>query len=145
MVDIQTEILIDRPREAVAAFSGDPANAPQWYVNISSAGWQTGAGLAVGARIAFSAAFLGRNLSYVYEVVELVPGQKLVMRTAQGPFPMQTTYTWSSVDPNTTRMTLRNDGKPSGFSKLLAPLVGVTMRAANTKDLKNLKRILESS
>ena len=42
----------------------------------------------------FVARFLGRRLAYTYEVVDLVPGERLVMRTADGPFPMETTYTW---------------------------------------------------
>ena len=66
------------------------------------------------------------------------------MRTAEGPFPMETTYTWTAINQNTTKMTLRNQGNPAGFSKLFAPFVAAMMRKANVKDLKNIKRILES-
>jgi hypothetical protein len=65
------------------------------------------------------------------------------MRTAQGPFPMETTYTWSVVNMEQTRMTLRNAGQPSGFSRLFAPFMATMMRRANNKDLKKLKEILE--
>jgi hypothetical protein len=99
--------------------------------------------VAVGSRLDFVARFLGRRLAYTYEVVELAPGERLVMRTAQGPFPMETTYTWQSPDPSRTRMTLRNRGEPAGFAKVTAPMMAASIRRANQKDLANLKRILE--
>ena len=93
--------------------------------------------------MAFVATFLGRTLSYTYEVVELVAGERLTMRTAEGPFPMVTTYTWTSLAPDQTRMTLRNTGTPSGFAAVATPLIAASMRHAMTKDLVALQRILE--
>jgi uncharacterized protein YndB with AHSA1/START domain len=142
-VDILTEATIARPREVVAAFAGDPSNAPRWYVNIRSVEWEGEPRVALGAKAAFVAQFLGRRLAYIYEIVELVPGERLVMRTAEGPFPMETTYTWADV-PGGTHMTLRNRGEPAGFSKLVAPLMAVAMRRAMTKDLASLKALLEA-
>lgn len=143
-VDVLTEIVIDRPCAEVAAYAGDPSNAPQWYVNIDSVVWRTAEPVAVGSQVDFVARFLGRRLAYTYEVVELVPGERLVMRTAQGPFPMETAYTWQPVQPGKTRMTLRNRGEPSGFAKVTAPVMAASIRRANQKDLANLKRILEA-
>lgn len=144
-VDVLTEIVIDVPCERVAAYAGDPTNAPSWYVNIKSVDWQTPPPPAVGSRMDFVAQFLGRRLAYTYEIVDLVPGERLVMRTAQGPFPMETTYTWEPVAADRTRMTLRNRGEPAGFSKIAAPAMAAAMRRANHKDLAALKRILESA
>ena len=143
-VDVLTEITIMRPREQVAAFAADPDNAPAWYVNIKSVKWRSARPLAVGSRIAFVAQFLGRRLEYTYEITELVPGSRLVMRTAEGPFPMETTYTWEPVAKGGTRMTLRNRGAPAGFSRLAAPLLAAAMRRANRKDLQRLKEIMEA-
>ena len=143
MVNVQTEILIRRPREIVARYASDPDNAPAWYVNIRSAQWQTPRPLAVGSRVAFTARFLGRNLDYIYEISELVPGYKLTMRTSQGPFPMRTSYSWSDEN-GATLMTLRNTGEPSGFSALAGIFMAPMMRRAMRKDLANLKKILEA-
>jgi uncharacterized protein YndB with AHSA1/START domain len=142
-VDVLTEIVIERPRAEVAAYAGDPSHAPDWYANIESVTWQTPAPVRLGSRMDFVARFLGRRLAYTYEVVELVPGERLVMRTAQGPFPMETTYAWHPVDAGHTRMTLRNRGEPAGFGKIAGPAMAATMRRANRKDLANLKRLLE--
>src|SRR5688500_10939872 len=141
-VAVLTQIVIRRPKAEVAASAGDPDRAPEWYVNIKSIEWETSPPLRIGSRMAFVAHFLGRRLAYTYEVVELVPHERLVMRTADGPFPMETTYTWESVESG-TRMTLRNRGTPSGFSRLFAPFMAMAMRRANQKDLAKLKMILE--
>src|SRR5262245_39653734 len=115
-VDVQTTIVIERARDEVAAYAANPDNVPSWYVNIKSVEWQTDPPVTVGARIAFVAHFLGRRIAYTYEVVEHVPGERLVMRTSEGPFPMETTYTWQTTGAGQTQMTLRNRGTPSGFS-----------------------------
>ena len=133
-VDVLTEIIIDRPSDTVAAYAGDPSNAPEWYVNIKSIEWETPPPLTVGSRLVFVAQFLGRRLAYTYEVIDLVPGERLVMRTAQDPFPMETTYTWQAAGGASTRMTLRNCGNPTGFSRLTAPFMALAMRRANTAD-----------
>jgi len=143
MVDVQVETVINRARMVVADFAGNPDNAPEWYANIKRVSWETEPPLRKGSRLAFSASFLGRTLDYVYEFIEFVPGEVLVMRTSQGPFPMQTTYRWEDRG-GATRMTLRNTGKPSGFSKLAALVMAPMMKSAMTKDLKRLKKILEA-
>ncbi len=142
-VDVTSEIVIAAPIAVVAAFAADPDNAPRWYVNIQSVEWQTPRPMAVGSRFAFVAQFLGRRLQYVYEVSELSPLERLTMRTADGPFPMETTYEWAPAAGG-TRMTLRNRGVPSGFSRLAAPFISAAMRRANRKDLIALKTILEA-
>ncbi|MBA3747145.1 MAG: SRPBCC family protein [Solirubrobacterales bacterium] len=142
-VDVQTQIDIDRPRADVAAWSVDPDNATRWYKNIKSVEWKTPPPLRVGSRLAFVARFLGGPLSYTYEVVEHVPGERFVMRTAEGPFAMQTTYTWSDIAGGATHMTLRNRGEPSKFGKPAMWVIERAMRGANRKDLERLKKILE--
>ncbi|WP_432477709.1 SRPBCC family protein [Nocardioides sp. GXQ0305] len=142
-VDVRVQTVIARPVAAVAAYAGDPSHAPEWYVNIREVTWQTPPPVAVGSRMDFVARFLGRRLAYTYEVVELTPDERLVMRTADGPFPMETTYTWEPVVEGATRMTLRNRGTPSGFAGVTAPVMERSMRRATTRDLARLKALLE--
>ncbi len=141
-VDIEVTAVLPFPRETVAAYAGDPSHAPEWYANIDSVRWQTRPPLAVGSRMDFEARFLGRRLAYTYEVVELVPDERLVMRTSDGPFPMETTYSWQSA-PGGTTMRLRNRGTPAGFARIAAPVMRKAMQAAMTKDLARLAERLE--
>lgn len=143
MVDVSTETVIDRPCEAVAEYAGNPENAPVWYAKIVSVRSLTPPPVAVGSQVVFVADFLGRRLEYTYEVTELEPARRMVMRTAEGPFPMETTYTWAPVGEGRTRMTLRNRGEPAGFSRVVAPFMAAAMRRANRKDLAALKLLLE--
>ena len=142
-VDVHTEIVIARPCGQVASYAADPDNVPEWYVNIKSVEWKTSSPAVVGSQITFVARFLGRRLEYTYEIAELIPDERLVMRTSEGPFPMETIYTWEAVTESSTRMTLRNRGRPTGFSVLMKPLMVFMMRRANRKDLKRLKHLLE--
>jgi hypothetical protein len=74
-----------------------------------------------------------------------VPSQRMVMATAEGPFPMETSYTWESIGDERTEMTVRNQGNPSGFSRILSPMMVPAMRRANRKDLARLKLLMEQS
>ena len=144
-VNVLTDVVIDRPLEQVSTYAADPEKAPEWYVNIKSVEWKTPPPLTVGSRLAFVAHFLGRRLAYTYEIVDFIPGERMVMRTAEGPFPMETTYTWEARSESQTHMTLRNRGEPGGFSKVVAPFMAAAMRRATRKDLARLKLLLESA
>jgi len=145
-VDVQTEVEIDRPRVEVATYAADPDNATEWYENIESVEWKTKKkSFRVGSQVAFVGTFLGRRLAYTYEVTEFVPHERLVMRTAEGPFAIETTYTWQDAAGGATRMTLRNRGEPTGFSsRIAAPLMASAMRRTNRNDLARLKSLLEA-
>jgi len=144
-VDVLTEITIGRPLHEVAAYAANPDNAPEWYQNIESVRWRTAPPLRVGSEMTFVARFMGRRLSYVYRTLEFEPTQRLVMSTVDGPFPMQTTYTWTAIDDRTTNMTLRNRGGATALMGLLGPLESIAVRRATRKDLRRLSAILESA
>lgn len=139
-VDVEVMAHIPAPVEVVATIAGDPSRAPEWYANIRSVSWRTAPPLRVGSQMDFVATFLGRRLAYTYEVVQLEPGSRLVMRTTDGPFPMETTYAWQAVDGGTL-MVLRNPGEPTGFSRIAAPMMAKAMKHAMTKDLERLGEV----
>ena len=144
-VDVTATIVIERPIEQVAAYVGDPSNAPEWCRHIASAQWQTEPPMMLGSLITFRARVLGRDLVYTYQVVEFTPGEQLAMRIAGGPFPINTIYTWRPVGHRVTHMTLRNHGEPQGLARLAAPLIAAAMRRSVRQDLGRLKQLLEAT
>ena len=128
-VDVVTEAVIPRPVAEVAGYAADPTNAPEWYANIASVEWETAPPVDVGSRIA-----------YTYEVIEFEPEQRLVMRTAEGPFRWDHLHV--AVDVGGTHMSLRQPGNAFGLRAVAAPLVVAAMRRANRKDLAALTALL---
>ncbi|WP_327111610.1 SRPBCC family protein [Nocardia sp. NBC_01730] len=143
-VDVVTEVVINRSRELVAAFAGDPTNTPAWYDKIRGVDWRTAPPLRVGSQMDFVVHSHGRRLAYTYEVVDYAPGERLVMRTSAGPFPIEMTCTWADTPEGGTRMTLRNRGEPSGFGKVAGRVLEAAIRRANRADLARLKTLLET-
>lgn len=145
MVDVRTQIVIERSLAVVSRIACDPDQATRWYENIESVEWRSPRPLAQGTRVAFVAKFLGRRLAYTYEITEYVEHGLLVMRTAEGPFPMETRYEFERLGPTQTRVSLQNRGEPAGFSRVVAPFMALAMRRANQRDLVQLKRLVEGA
>jgi uncharacterized membrane protein len=143
-VDIAEAVVIERPIATVSTFAADPANAARWRRNVDAATEETDPPTRLGSRFRFVATFFGRRLEYVYEIVEWEPSEQIAMRTADGPFPMQTVTSWRPVGDRVTHMVLRNQGAPTGLRRLVAPFVAITMRRAMRQDLDDLKRVLEA-
>ena len=144
-VDVEVHTTIGRPRPQVAAYCCEPANITAWNANIRAVQWDSASPVEVGSRLHFTSGFLGRTLEYTYEVVELVPDERFVMRSDRSPFRMETTYLWSDDENGGTWMTVRNRGEPTAFAGLAAPLLATAVRRATAKDLARLKSILEAA
>ena len=141
-VDVTATGTIDRPRDQVAAYLRDPANDTSWIGGLRSARLLTPAPVAVGSQVERVASFLGRRVEYVNEITELT-GDRLVMRSVRSPFPMRVTYGHRPTPDNATELWVRGEGDAGRFYALAAPLLGLAVRRSITRDLRNLKRVLE--
>src|SRR5688500_16003055 len=117
-----SEVVIERPREAVAAFASDPRNDMTWIKAFVRVEPPADLPLRVGSQVTRTARFMGRDIEYVLETVEHEPGRRLAMRTVRGPFAMDVTYEFDDA-PEGTRMRIINAGEASGFYRLAAPLL----------------------
>ncbi|MDT5005516.1 MAG: hypothetical protein QOJ24_2692 [Mycobacterium sp.] len=143
-VDVEVHATIDRPRAEVAGYCCDPENVTAWYGNVTAVQWETVGPMAIGSRFRFTSDFLGRRLQYTYEVLELVPFERLIMRSDKSPFRMETAYTFQDTAGAATWMTVRNRGEPTAYSGLAPAILATAIRRATSNDLARLKRILEA-
>jgi uncharacterized membrane protein len=142
-VDVSATGTIHRPRDQVAAYLREPANDTQWIGGIRSARLLTPGPVTVGSQVERVASFLGRRVHYVNEITELTD-DRLAMRSVRSPFPMRVTYEHHDAGDRATEVLLRVEGDAGRFYGLVAPLLGATVRRSIARDLRNLKRVLET-
>jgi uncharacterized membrane protein len=145
MVDVRTEIIINLPKEIVAEYVSDPGNAPSWCTHIKSVEWNQDAPLRAGVKIIFDEQILRRHQRYVAEVVEIIPGQKVVVKTRNNSMRMETIVAWQAINESTTCMTVWNRGIPRAFSRMIYPFMALAIRNTSRRNLKQLKKMLEFS
>ena len=143
-VDVQVEVVINKSRGEVAAYAMDPKNDPIWISGIVEAKALTEPPMSLGTQVARLAKFLGKRIEYVLEVVEYEPNSLLAMKSVKGPFPMEVSY-WFQESPGGTLAEIHVQGEASGFySKINGPVMSLAVKRNVTKDLKRLKKLLES-
>ncbi|HXG35823.1 MAG TPA: SRPBCC family protein [Dehalococcoidia bacterium] len=142
-MEATAEIIINRPLAEVAAFVMDPANDLSWIGGVKEVQILTSLPLQAGTRVRRVAAFLGRRIEYVNEVVSYDPPRRLEMRSVQGPFPMTVVYELKEAESG-TRLHIRAAGDATGFFKLAGPLLSNAVRRSVNRDLRTLKERLEA-
>lgn len=140
-IDITVETAIRLPRATVAAFVTDPANEPAWIKGIVESTPVTPGPIRTGSRVRRLAKFMGRQIDYAPEVIELDPDRRLVMKTDK-PFPMTIEYEFSDHDAGTVfRQTLQ--GGPGGVMGFFSPLMASMVRRNVRSDMERLRAMLE--
>jgi len=142
-VDVTATDTIDRPCDEIAAYLRDPANDTRWIGGIRSARLLSPGPVAIGSQVERVATFLGRRVQYVNEITELTP-DRLAMRSVRSPFPMRVTYGHRDTGDSTTEVSARVEGDAGRFYALVGPLLGLAVRRSITRDLRNLKQLLEA-
>ena len=140
-VNVTVTRTIPVDRMALASFVADLNNSPLWCHTVNAVNHIGLVSSAVGSKFVVDSEFLGRHISYAYEIMEHIPGQRLLMASSDGPFPIETVYAWQEVRGG-TRIRLTNRGYPSGFSVYLNPIYSFAMRREMTKDLRQLDQLV---
>jgi hypothetical protein len=141
-IDVQTEVLIRRPRTEVAAFMFDPTHDAIWTTGVVECRPLTEGRLRAGSRVERVTKFLGRQFGYTYEVVDADEDGFVEMKVEQ-PFPMRIRYELVDASGGTIAR-IRARGDATGFFRVAAPFMSRMVRRNITNDLETLKEYLEA-
>jgi uncharacterized membrane protein len=144
MVNIKAEIFIEKPILEVFEYISDPNNAIDWLKNTISIQWKTPKPVQLNSKIAVKTNYFGKEMFYMYEVVFIEEGKKIMMKTKEGFLPMMTTYHCIDVDENTTLVKIDVKGNPTGFLKYFSLIINMVMKNSYKKSLLKLKKIVEN-
>jgi carbon monoxide dehydrogenase subunit G len=142
-LNVREEILIERPRETVAAFVMDPANDLRWIGALVEVENLTDGPVAVGSRVKRVAKFLGKRVEYVNEIDELTSSRRLAMHSVKAPFDMRVAYSFEDAGDG-TRVAVEAGGETGGYYRLAGPLLPLFVRMGIKRDLRQLKKVLET-
>lgn len=121
MPTIRRTVVTAKPVGTVFAYLADFANAEQWDAGTVSCRRLSGDG-GVGTTYENVSSFRGRNTTLVYEVRELVPEQRLVLRGQNKTVTAVDTLEFDPA-PGGTRVTYTADFTFKGVAALLTPFL----------------------
>lgn len=142
-INIAVRRVIRAPADLVAEFVTNPDNAPVWQTNVAAVEWHSARPVAKGSTFDVITRVLGRRVAYPIEVTELLPHERLTIRSTRKRFPTEITYAFAET-PQGCEITITSCGQPPRLSRLRTPLLARVLRREATRDLGNLARLTEA-
>jgi len=143
MARIEINLVINRPVEEVFVFVSNSENLPRWRATALKVKKVSAGPLMVGSIFRGRFTFLGRQFDGNLEVTAHEPNHVYAAKMTAGPFPLETRYTFESIEGG-TRIHFVMEGEPGGFFKLAEPVVVSVAKRSYETDLHNLKEMLEA-
>jgi uncharacterized membrane protein len=143
MIEVTSEVTIDRPADEVFAFLADAENNPTWQRGMQRCQWTTTPPIREGSIYKQEARMLGKAITSTFEVVELEPGRRITIRTIESTFPIKVTRSVEPTGEATCIARAHVTGDPSGVFKLAAPLMRKMVERSVRGDYRQLKQLLE--
>jgi uncharacterized membrane protein len=141
MASAENSVVIERPRSEVFAFVADHENDPAWRPGIADIKRASGEGQSAIYTLGVKGP-MGRRIDADFEITAYQPDTLIAFRTLAGPVRPEGSYRFEDADGG-TRVTFSLNANLRGGQKLMAPMVGKSMRN-QVAALSDLKRVLES-
>ena len=136
------EVLVSRPMDEVFAFVEDARNRPLWDDSVISEELTSPEPIRVGTTVRTRLRSMGREYEYTWEVREHQPPNRMTIESTSGPFPTTLAFGLGE-EPGGTRVGFSITGRPSGFLRLMQPLIARSTQANLDRAFPRLKQVLE--
>lgn len=143
MIEVTSEIAIDRPVDEVFAFLADAENNPTWQQGMERCQWTSTPPIREGSIYEQEAKMMGRAVTSTFEVVDFEPGRRITIRTIESTFPIEVTRSVEPAGEGACLARARVTGDPSGVFRLAAPLMRRIVERSVRGDYRRLKEHLE--
>ncbi|SRR6266516_2889378 len=143
MAKIKQSVTINQPVERVFSFVRDTRNTARWHPSLSEARATLEGPAQIRTQVTEVRTVVGRKMESNFEIVELEPNKRIVMKSVSGPFPLKVTILFESLG-NATRITLDADTEPRGFLKLADGMIGGMLKKEMENDLSAAKHVVET-
>ncbi|MBA2414329.1 MAG: SRPBCC family protein [Geodermatophilaceae bacterium] len=140
MPTIRRTVVAAKPVDTVFAYLADFANAEEWDAGTLSCRRLSGDG-GVGTTYENVSSFRGRKTTLVYEVMECVENERLVLRGANKTVTAVDTMTFDPA-PDGTRVTYNADFTFKGLAALLTPFLKKPLATLGDEAEKSLAAAL---
>jgi uncharacterized protein YndB with AHSA1/START domain len=139
MPEATNTVEIARSPADVFAFLADGTNGPRWRSGVIDLAHKSGQGKGTIYTQGVKGPF-GRRVPADYELTAFEPDTRIAFRAVAGPVRPEGSYEVEAAGGG-TRVTFSLRCTPSGFARLMAPMVAKTMRS-EVAQLEQLREVL---
>ena len=144
MDGFELSILIDRPVEEAFEFLANLVNDVEWHSAYVEVRNMSDGRLEIGTRyLVYEGVFGRRTPATEYVLTEYELNRIVSWKTVSGPLQLKFWRTFERMD-GSTRFSVRYAGQPSGFLKIVWPLLTRAVKRQQTGDMRKLKQLLET-
>lgn len=143
MIRLEFAIEIKRSPEQVFALIGDPENDVQWQSAVVAVRKVTPGPIRIGSRYQHTLSILGKHTDIEVEFTERRAHSGYVLKSLGSPFDFEMRVQLKPA-PRGTLLEAVVEGRPSGVARIAAVLISRHRRAEIKRDLRTLKKMLES-
>ena len=143
MIELEHEVVVNRPLEEVFAYATDPTRIPEWQSSVVEVRKEVDEPIRAGLRWREVRSFMGRRMEGTVEATAYEPSREFALRVVSGPVPLRVRQLFEPAGGG-TRIRIRAEGEPGGVFKFGERVVKRAAERQLKGDFAKLKDVLEA-